>query len=62
MTELPQEKQEARHRILIVEDVATMRRILSKILESAGYIIEQAENGAKAAMVIAELIREVKKS
>lgn len=36
------------HRILIVDDAGPIRRILRKIIESAGYIVEDAKDGTQA--------------
>lgn len=40
--------EKAKHRILLVDDVASMRRIVSKVLEKSGYLIDEAEDGVAA--------------
>jgi CheY-like chemotaxis protein len=40
-------------KILVVEDERATRHLLSKVLESAGYEVESAENGAEALILLA---------
>ncbi len=57
MAGLPQDAPRARARILLVDDIAAIRKRLREILEPAGYeIVGEAEDGYEAVAMAGELV------